>query len=206
MKNPFEVYCQSNVDFHIVLNAKYKFQNPSFRDFLAFHVVRDPRDMIVSAYYSHLHSHPTTQWTALQAQRKNLQRLSLDEGLVSTMQFLMPTLNDLKRWERGHLSILELQFEDLLENPQTFFKKAFYHLKLIDSTEESKFLDDLVSQNNFENLSKGRNHGEEDVTSHYRKGIAGDWKNHFKAQHKDFFKEHFQEILTKFDYEVDDNW
>ena len=206
MKDPFEAYSQSQVDFYMILNAKFKFQDPAFCDFLAFHVVRDPRDIIVSAYYSHLHSHPTTQWVALRQQRKLLHSINMDEGLISTMRFLTPTLNDLKRWQLGHPSILELRFEDLIADPQSFFKNAFLHLDMVDNAKKSILIHELVARDNFQRLSKGRKQGEEDVHSHYRKGISGDWKNHFTARHKDFFKEHFQEILEKFNYESDDNW
>jgi len=33
-----------------------------FKPDKGFHVIRDPIDIVVSAYYSHLYSHPTDEW------------------------------------------------------------------------------------------------------------------------------------------------
>ena len=38
-------------------------------------------------------------------------------------------------------------------------------------------LKNLLNDNSFEKLSGGRRAGEENIKSHYRKGIEGDWRN-----------------------------
>ncbi len=40
-----------------------------------FHVIRDPRDIVVSAYFSHKYSHPDGKW--LTEQRKLLRQVSV---------------------------------------------------------------------------------------------------------------------------------
>ena len=42
-------------------------------DCRGFHVVRDPRDILVSAYFSHLTTHPTENWPRLVPFREKLQ-------------------------------------------------------------------------------------------------------------------------------------
>ena len=63
-----------------------------------------------------------------------------------------------------------------------------------------------VSSASFEKLSKGRERGQEDVTSFYRKGIAGDWKNYFTERDKEIYKEEAGELLIRLGYERDLDW
>src|SRR5262245_34399383 len=62
------------------------------------HVIRDPRDVLVSAYFSHLKSHPTDVWTALESQRKILANLPREDGILATMEFIRPVFEDMLSW------------------------------------------------------------------------------------------------------------
>ena len=64
----------------------------------------------------------------------------------------------------------------------------------------------IVYENDFSKKAGGRKPGEEDVKSHYRKGIAGDWRNQFNEEHKEFFKDHFNKLVVKLGYETNDRW
>jgi hypothetical protein len=50
-------------------------------NFKGFHVIRDPRDICVSAYYSHLYSHPVENWPELNELRSRLLQVTKEEGL-----------------------------------------------------------------------------------------------------------------------------
>ena len=58
----------------------------------------------------------------------------------------------------------------------------------------------------FEKLSKGRTRGQEDPTSFFRKGIAGDWRNVFTEEDKVLFKKEAGDLLIKLGYEEDLDW
>ena len=58
----------------------------------------------------------------------------------------------------------------------------------------------------FKKLSKGRTRGQEDPTSFFRKGIAGDWRNVFTEQDKVLFKKEAGDLLIRLGYEKDDSW
>jgi restriction endonuclease Mrr len=58
----------------------------------------------------------------------------------------------------------------------------------------------------FETITKGRARGVENVMSHYRKGVAGDWINHFTRQHAEAFEASFGDLLTRLGYEEDSDW
>ncbi|WP_054682655.1 sulfotransferase domain-containing protein [Rhodothermus marinus] len=104
-------------------------------DFRGFHVIRDPRDLIVSAYFSHLYSHPTDILPALESHRKRLAAVSKEEGLLLEMEFSSPILHDLGAWDYSHANILELKMEELTARPYEGFVRIFEFLGLLDEGE-----------------------------------------------------------------------
>ncbi len=65
---------------------------------------------------------------------------------------------------------------------------------------------EIVLANRFENLTKGRQRGEENIEAHERKGISGDWKNYFSDRVRNAFKARFGGVLVATGYEQDLNW
>ena len=52
----------------------------------------------------------------------------------------------------------------------------------------------------FEKLSKGRKRGEEDPSSFFRKGVAGDWKHVFTQGEREIFDNEAGELLVTLGY------
>ncbi|NNE34596.1 MAG: hypothetical protein HKN13_05145 [Rhodothermales bacterium] len=63
-----------------------------------------------------------------------------------------------------------------------------------------------VFDHRFEKKSGGRKKGVEDGNSHYRKGVAGDWVNHFDRKHCEAFIDRFSDVLQVTGYEADESW
>ena len=94
--------------------------------------------------------------------------------------------------------------EDLVgKNQLKFFQVIFEHCEIALSKKEAA---ELLEKYRFEKLAKGRKQGNEDPTSHFRKGMAGDWQNHFNNRHKNLFKKHAGQLLIDLGYEKDNNW
>jgi hypothetical protein len=53
---------------------------------------------------------------------------------------------------------------------------------------------------------KKRNLGDEKRNVHARKGLPGDWKNHFTKKHVAKFKRLFGDVLVTLGYEKDQDW
>lgn len=104
-------------------------------DFRAFHVVRDPRDLLVSAYFSHLHSHPTRAWPELVPHRERLKSVSKSEGLILEVEFLDFAYNAMRDWDYDRAEILELRQEDLTRAPYDGFLRIFGFLGLLDTSD-----------------------------------------------------------------------
>ena len=228
-----DVLCYVNADWEHVEKLAAE------RDLIGIHMVRDPRDILASAYFSHLHSHKTGAWPELVEHRKRQQERSKDEGLLAEFDFNAEVFDEMHRWQYGQDWVLELRMEEFTPDPLNGWLAAFRHLDLIDETHRGKGaqlgwwlrsslnianakhgfplkastarapaerLLGMVHDNRFETKTAGRKEGEEDVTSHYRKGVAGDWRNHFTQQHVDEFKKRYGDLLVRLGYEDSADW
>jgi hypothetical protein len=97
----------------------------------------------------------------------------------------------------------EVRYEDLLVRPNEEVERLLGFLGV--GTDEM-LVEHCVSQASFEKLSRGRERGEEDPSSFYRKGVAGDWRNYFTEEDKRVFKEEAGELLIRLGYEEDFDW
>lgn len=105
--------------------------------FRGFHVVRDPRDILVSAYFSHLHSHSTKGWEILEGHRQKLQSSSKEEGLFAEMEFSEPGFNELFKWDYNQPNVLELRMEELTAYPLEIFMRIARFLEILDEDDQS---------------------------------------------------------------------
>lgn len=153
----------------------------------AFFVRRDARDLVVSWYFSTRNSH-IVNGPDMIAARKRLQGLSKEEGLLYAIDWLADygLFEALRSWERGDDPNVRLfRYEDLAgPKSKTHLRQLFAFLD-IDMPDAA--FDHLVDAYSFETLS-GRKPGETDENSHIRKGVAGDWRNHFSAKVEERFE------------------
>ena len=216
---------------------------PPDRDFRGFHVIRDPRDVVVSAYHSHRASHPATdEWRELNEIRERLNGMTLEAGLLWELEFLAPVFRQMRTWNYSSPRIREFRMEELIANPFKLALESFEFLGLLDDEPAgglrrltfaalsllnkptrpwgaagrrglvpfakitAERLLGIVHAHDFKRLSDGRRQGEEDVTSHYRKGIAGDWQRAFTPRVKERFKELYGPLLDQLGYAARSDW
>lgn len=120
---------RENVDFLAYTNANIR-QAKQLPEHLGFHVVRDPRDVLVSGYFSHKNSHPTDNWPELEEHRSALQSLSKEEGLLKEIEFSRPFFEDMLTWDYDQPHVLELKMENLTSDPHHYFQQIVEHLCL----------------------------------------------------------------------------
>ena len=109
-------------------------------------------------------------------------------------------------WEYEHENIYETRFETITTWPEIEFKNVFKFLGLFPDPLTPELFTEVLEAHSFERLSEGRERGIEDIGSHYRKGISGDWRNYFLDDHKDYFKELYGQFLIDIGYEEDNYW
>jgi lipopolysaccharide transport system ATP-binding protein len=173
-------------------------------DARTFVVIRDLRDAMVSLYFSLKVSHPLISKAVEEGHQKLNELKTEEEGLMYIINERGQASANIQRsWLRAPESeALFLRYEDLIADEQGGFAKIIKHCQIDVSPSR---LTQIVNENSFKNRA-GRKPGEEDVTSHYRKGVSGDWQNHFTDNIKAAFKEKFGQILIDTGYEKDMNW
>jgi Sulfotransferase domain len=185
------------------------------------HIVRDGRDQLVSMMH-HMWNRSTDQGGVQilkpeelerrEAYRENPQKLlEMGEGIFVEERVRQAAqswnLRVGKTVEDGPallgVNYTQVRYEDLLERPYEEVRRLVEFLGA-DTSEGA--VEQAVSSASFEKLSKGRKRGQEDVTSFYRKGVAGDWKNYFSKRDKEIYKEEAGELLIRLGYEKDYDW
>src|SRR5439155_18779762 len=142
---------------------------------------------------------------------------------------------EIRDWDYSQPNVLELKMEDLIREPEAVLLNAFSFIGLLEEspgrvraliskalasarrrsgalvpfasrTLPAEMLVGAVRRNAFELKAGGRAPGVEDVHSHYRKGIAGDWVNHFEPAHKEYFNSMYGDLLERLGYETSSSW
>jgi hypothetical protein len=171
-------------------------------DYRGLFVVRDPRDVVVSWYFSARYSH-RPMGRVLET-RQVLGDLPVEEGLMYAIDWLgdFGLFEAVGSWfEPEQLTDNEriFRYEDL-NGPEGVdtFRELFAHC---DIRLPEDLLGKLVADHSFENLSGGRSKGEENKQDHLRKGVAGDWKNHFTPAVAAHFTKVTGDLIAKTGYE-----
>ena len=173
----------------------------------AFHIIRDPRDILVSGYFSHLNSHPQKRAeSTLRPYRSYLRTLDKDAGLFAEMDYSSPYFQHLFRWQYDNPLILETRFEQVTSEPGPQFRRILSHLGIRPGLIADDQLDAILKRQSFERITGGRRPGEENPKHHFRKGVSGDWRCHFTEAHVEHFKRLYNPVLLKTGYEQREDW
>jgi hypothetical protein len=167
-----------------------------------FVVIRDLRDTLISAYFSFKHSHPVLE-PGMAILRKKLAELDSETGLLHLMDdFLARCAKIQMSWIEAGEPVV--RYEELLADDLSQFERILIGKCGLPIRPEQ--LQEAVLSNRFESYTKGRERGCEDVHAHERKGVAGDWRNHFTNRIKEAFKTRYGGLLVATGYEKDLNW
>jgi hypothetical protein len=186
--------------FPISYEQLLKMQKPEA--FKAFFVIRDPRDLVVSSYFANRYSHVESQ--SVLKNRQKLSDLPIEEGILCMIDALEGLFKVLQSWAKAKdlsQNIKLIRYEDLTgDNQLSTFKVLFKHC---DIAIPENLLIKLLEDYKFNKLSGGRNKGDEDYLSHYRKGVAGDWRNYFNDSIQQKFYESTGNLTSLLGYSVD---
>lgn len=163
-----------------------------------FFVLRDPRDIVFSWYNSSKFSHAESP--NIIRVRKILNELSYEEGI----KFSINELNSFGLFE-GINNWLDIDNNDqvkvfLYEDLSNQYEKFCYSiLDFLDIKIERNELESLLHKHSFSNYSGGRKNGEEDISSHYRSGIVGEWREKFTDELLDVFSKETNSLDKKYE-------
>ena len=162
-------------------------------------IARDPRDAIVSGYF---YIKNGLDEGDMNATRESLARLDpeagLEQQLIKYMKYRMPVM---AYWfHLQHPNVTRVRYEDLLGDlagqVRRINRDAGIHAP-------ERHVERVIAQVSFESMSGGRRPGAENRASHFRKGVSGDWKNHFTERHCRIFREMGgEDLLRDMGYDV----
>ena len=196
-------------DTDIFMQHSSKVAPSELRAYRGSHMIRDPRDIMVSGYFYHLwctevrYTSPRSEFDG-KSYQEMLRSVSQERGLAMEIEWSKNRIRRIVDWHYDNPEFLELRFEDFIRDERASVTAACKHYGLRD--DHIQTIVDIVEKDfSFEAIT-GRRKGQEDRESHFRKGQAGDWILYFSDAHKQLFKRIYPGVLTQLEYELDDKW
>jgi len=176
-------------------------------------VWRDGRDILVSQYYHSLFYNDRGNAPLVDQCRADLQFSDYDnirENLPAFMEYVYETkkhprmswIEFVGKWADCK-NCVHVKYEDLREKPVDELNRIAHSLSSMKIDLERVV--NIVDNHSFEKLA-GRKAGSENKKSFLRKGVVGDWKNHFTKDAKQLFMSYAGDGLVKLGYENDNSW
>ncbi|GAB4055222.1 sulfotransferase domain-containing protein [Catellatospora paridis] len=98
-------------------------------------IIRDPRDIVVSGYFSHRNTHGIhalgVTWHELIDHRKRLLELDVPDGLLEEIEFSGYFLDHMSTWDYHQPEVLELRMEDQICDQVAVWTQIFEHYGLL---------------------------------------------------------------------------
>lgn len=186
----------------LVLSMHGKLDLPTLGRYRGIHVMRDPRDMIVSGYHYHKWTHedwvhrPDENGVSYQ---QKLNRADKRDGLFMEIDhFIFFYRRTLEAWDIDDPDIYEVAYEDLMgPDRDRIYAEMFAHLGLEGDTLD--LARDLMRL--FEAKSRtGRSADKVAAKSHLRSGKSGQWQAELDADHVAYIDRELGPVLRKFGY------
>lgn len=181
-----------------------------FDDIKAVHVIRDPRDLLVSGYFYHkraaedwceyLNSN-NNDWKIVNASVPDgipanisfgeyLNQETTETGLISEFEFRRLHFEAMLKWPVNDARVLTVKYEDILGNEPEVFRKIYDFYEFPFHVKQAA----VFFANRYSSKSKFRK------SSHIRNSQHGQWKELFSNDLNDRFVELYGDLLDKYDY------
>lgn len=153
-----------------------------------FFILRDPRDLVISWYYSSKYSHAPTE--DINRVRSVLMNCSFDEGIKYSIDQMSEfgLFEGIKGWmrqnENNNLFRIYL-YDDFVDHYRDFCLDL---ISFLDLKSRNTSYDKIINKHSYEKYSKGRNKGESDNKSHYRSASINQWKDEFNDELIEYFE------------------
>ena len=178
-------------------------------------IMRDGRDIMVSAYYHLLFENDRNPPQSIVKHRSKVPFDNYEDIKTNLPAFIKYMFEDYAEgkthfnWSEAVNSYFDnpkvciVKYENLLKDAAGELKKAIQFLG--KKTPPMENLKTVVENFSFKKLTK-RKQGQENKKSFLRKGIAGDWKNKFTEKSCEVFDHYAGKELLKAGYEKDHSW
>lgn len=158
-------------------------------------LVRDPRDIIVSLYYSmgftHVSSSNPQIENELQTIRDNLKTQELDEFALDRYPIIRERFEILYELSNSCKNSVVLRYEDLVNNFDKFMNDFSKYISIPEERKEELF-------------QASRPRVSEDFSAHKRSGKIGQYREKLKPETIRELNQKLKPVLEKFGYDLDD--
>jgi len=162
------------------------------RDRIAIFLVRDPRDIVVSAYYSFGYTHafsPADEVRARQEELRNkIRGMSIDEYALESAGEMLANFETLDKLSKACRRSVVLRYEDMIGNWNCFVRDLTKYVEI-----KRPVLTQLYK--------KSRPRKKEHVLSHRRSGKPGGFRDRLKAETVAALNATFKAVLERYRYD-----
>jgi hypothetical protein len=165
-------------------------------------VLRDPRDRLISWVYSVAYSH--VPGPAVQLVRDLIGPMDMRRRILLGIFEFARIAQHFEEWSQfqdDHQTLVTT-YEKIVEGQEGEFRRM---VDFLGWNVPDEALKSAVERRSFAKRS-GRQRGEEDRFSHYRKGVPGDWEHYFDRSMGQRWEELAPGLLQKLGYEKTDTW
>ncbi len=174
---------------------------PGFEQYKVILTIRDPRDILVSRYYSIAYSHAMPEGDQQKRRfflnrRQHTKSISIDEFVCQDKEWqkVLKAFEDYKsQLVDTYSGVYIAKYENMLSDFPVWLDEL---LKAANLPVSSKLRASIIKQHNAKIPSK------EDVYKQTRKGVAGDYKGKLKPETITFLDEKLAPVLKYFDYQI----
>jgi hypothetical protein len=175
-------------------------------DVRVLHLIRDPRDVLISAMHYHkksteswLHT-PVPGYNNVTYQRRLKALPSRLEQYVFEMEHSTAgTLRGMLGWQYGRANCFEARYESLRQDADLSYWTRIADFLGFDETERQSCRRRFWQNSLFGGLTRLGN-------KHVRSGDVAQWKREFNRELAYAFVDRFPTVLQKLNYEPDNNW
>ncbi|MGD1806314.1 sulfotransferase domain-containing protein [Dapis sp. BLCC M126] len=188
----------SNFDIFLQYHSFFDFDNIS--NYKGLHIIRDPRDIVVSGCFYHTKSSEKwlhikrEEFAGLTYQEKVNSYSSFDDKLIFEMEHSSKNvIQDMKSWNYDNPHFIEIKYEDLIQDVNLNLFREIFRFLGFNERIFPRLLKIAYRKSLFSGQVQNR--------KHIRSGKKQQWKEYFKPIHEERFVDLFDDVLIKLNYE-----
>lgn len=198
------------------IDEKSYIRKADIRNATVMHLVRDPRDILVSATFYHQKStenflsRPWGRMTGTATYQEYIKSL---ENFEAQANFEMSAYSgkvftDISSWDYDSPNCIEIKYEDLIVDDKMVIFRHVFETAGFDASQVELALEEVWKHSLFGGLAdvKLQKAVVKEGTQHIRSGKSEQWRKHFTPELAVAFHAKFQPLLEKLGYEQNGDW
>lgn len=183
----------------VFMETHSAFDLSMFNHFRGSHIIRDPRDVVISGYHYHLRAsedwlrHPRQEYSG-RSYQQFLKSVDYYDGMAEEMRWAKGrTIRDMLAWDYDDDRFFEMKYEHAVRNPTVVFEKLFEHYGMAPN-EISRGVELALEHRLAATPESGR-------SGHVRDGRPEQWRNVYDERLRAAYEAILGHVHTRLGYE-----